>query len=147
MTGILFPQCMFSSFILESHDIQQWKSFRSKVRAGNLVKSMTSEGNSALLPENVDRRLSLHVNRMWSKVEWHLKHWGIYRLMDLYVIYQWFFYLFFHCSFWCLRWVCNKSLDDWPIGKQITFFLLNLNVSLGSLLENKIKTRPVFREK
>ena len=39
---------------------------RQNLRAGNIAKkSMTSEGNSALLPANVDRRLLLQRGYLW----------------------------------------------------------------------------------
>ena len=57
---------------------------------------MTSEGNSALLPANVDRRPPLHVTRALL-----------------------------------IRWLYNKSLKDWSLGKQLILFPLNLNVSRG----------------
>ena len=40
---------------------------RQKSLSGQHAKSMTSEGNSALLPANVDRRPPLHVNRAESE--------------------------------------------------------------------------------
>ena len=32
--------------------------------------------------------------------------------------------------------LCNKSLKDWSLGKQLILFPLNLNVSFGSALGN-----------
>ena len=61
--------------------------------AGNSANSMTSEGNSALLPANVDRR------------------------SPLLLLLLFFFFLLY-----------NKSLNDWPLGKQLILFPENLNV-------------------
>ena len=58
---------------------------------------MTSEGNSALLPANVDRRSPL--------------------LLPLLVFVVVVFFLLY-----------NKSLNDWPLGKQLILFPENLNV-------------------
>ena len=64
-----------------------------------LQKSMTSEGNCALLPANVDRRPPLQRGLMNFRL-------------------------------------CNKSLEDWSLRKQLILFVSNLNVFLGFAMGN-----------
>ena len=53
----IFCKSALSHRLLLCHMTSNNETFsRQNLRAGNIAKSMTSEGNSALLPTNVDRR-------------------------------------------------------------------------------------------
>ena len=80
--------------------------------AGNNAKSMMSEGNSAMLPVNVDC------------------------LGDL------FSYICTQKRFFVLHGPYKKSLKDWSLGKQLSLFPSHLNVSLSSISGNKINAFP-----
>ena len=55
------PNSVRSHWLLRGHMTSNNKTVsRQNLSAGNVAKSMMSEGNSALLPEDVDRRPQLH---------------------------------------------------------------------------------------
>ena len=56
----IIPNSVHSHWLLRGHMTSTNKTVSCQnLGAGNIARSMTSEGNSALLPANVDRRLPL----------------------------------------------------------------------------------------
>ena len=115
-----FPNSMHSHWLLQGHMTSNNKTFsHQSLWAGNSAKSMTSEGNSAVLPANVDCRPPLHIF-LFVLFNKSLSDWSFGKQLII------LFPLHFNVSLardQSLSVYCNTSYSCWLIIKQPLYSL------------------------